>query len=139
MNPLSYDSFSNFLMGSGFLTNLIIEIEDASGLCQNTFILIEEEIETESEEDPAARMRIIPNPVEEQAKAIYLIPENIEINNLRMSLYSMQGILLFEKEIKNATYSGEISLPVHALPTGSYYVKLTGNGEHLVQEILIKK
>ncbi|MGB5981776.1 MAG: T9SS type A sorting domain-containing protein [Nonlabens sp.] len=134
--PLMYYLFGNGQIGD---LNLIIEIEDTSGLCQNTFILIEEEIETESEEDPAARMRIIPNPVEEQAKAIYLIPENMENNNLKMSLYSMQGILLFEREIKNATHSGEMSLPVHALPTGSYYVKLTGNGENLVQEILIKK
>jgi hypothetical protein len=119
--------------------NLIIEIEDANGICQNTFELFDNEKGTENKEEPVAKMRIIPNPVVEQAKAIYLIPEDMEIKNLKMSLYSMQGVLLFEQEIKNPKETGELSLPVHSLPTGSYFVKLTSNGVTLVQEILIKK
>jgi hypothetical protein len=119
--------------------NLIVEIEDQNGLCQNTFELFDNEQETENEEEPVAKMRIIPNPVVEQATAIYLIPEGIQVDRLTMSLYSMQGVLLFEQEIKNPKETGELSLPVHSLPTGSYFVKLTSNGVTLVQEILIKK
>lgn len=119
--------------------NLIVEIEDQNGLCQNTFELFDNEIASENEEEPVAKMRIIPNPVVEQAKAIYLIPEEMKIDRLKMSLYSMQGVLLFEQKIKNVSDSGEISLPVKSLPAGSYFVKLTSNDENLVQQILIKK
>ena len=82
----------------------------------------------------ANRLIVYPNPVKNGEA--YVILKLEESTNIRMEIVNLEGNIIRNQNL--GIHSKEVTLPLHGLPTGTYFVKLYQNNKNDLVKIIIK-
>jgi hypothetical protein len=82
----------------------------------------------------ANRLVVYPNPVKNGEA--YVILKLEESTNIRMEIVNLEGNIIRNQNL--GIHSKEVTLPLHGLPTGTYFVKLYKNKKNDLVKIIIK-